>query len=422
MRKLILLLILIGCPVTAFTQLAARDSAINIITYWPTGFTVNPATTQGQRVQRILQHIQTLGIKTVILNFRGVMITGTTNEVSSVVLQEQWTSEEQEVKALAAYAKTLGLHVAFRPILLVVGPNYEFPYQVDGYYWWHGVIKPTEPEKWFESYFKFHERYMRLAHEVNAIWYSIGAEMHSMTSGLGSRDNQRQFGYPALWLKFIDKARPILQSTKITYGANYTDQYVLENGQRTWGGELEQWRYYLTNTATTTQEIEHQSNLRKLWLEIDFMGIDFYRSLGSEHTIYPDNFTDLSNVLQETTDLLGAELKAMNQQIEATTGVKKELHLQEIGYRSVEQSFVKPYVYEGDGAEINFMHQASAWEAVLRTFWNPVDPIVTGIGIWQILVDEDTDLKPNGGFSPLGKPLTEEVLRQHFHSPTDYLH
>lgn len=406
-----MLLMLVLSSLMAF---AAPDPAINIITYWPTGFTVNPATVQGQRVQRILQKVRSLGIKTIILNFRGVMYTGTANEVSSVVPQDLWAQEEFEVRKLADYAKGLGMRVAFRPILLVVGPNYEFPYVVDGYYWWHGVINPTDPNAWFNSYFQFHERYMRLARDCDASWYSIGAEMHSMTSGLGSRDPARHFGYPELWIKMIEKARPLLGNTKITYGANYTDQYVLENGNRTWGGELEQWRYYLTANLLTQQEQDHQKNLRLLWGALDFMGVDFYRSLGDSSTDYPTELSPLADLLEISTRNHAEDLRSLQRQITTATGYTRDLFLQEIGYRSVEKSFVKPYIYEGDNAPINFMHQAAAWEAVLRSFWIPQTPVVSGVGIWQVLVDEDTDLAPNGGFSPLGKPMTEKILRSYF--------
>jgi hypothetical protein len=35
------------------------------------------------------------------------------------------------------------------------------------------------------------------------------------------------------------------------------------------------------------------------------------------------------------------------------------------------------------------------------------------IGIWQVLVDEDTDQIPKGGFSPLGKPLSVDILQKY---------
>jgi hypothetical protein len=393
---------------------AELESGINIITYQPTGFTVDPNSAQGQRVRRLIFRIKELGIQTLILNFRGVMYTGTTNEVSSVVPENLWREEENRVLELADYAKGLGLQVAFRPILLVVGPNGEFPYQENGFYWWHGVIRPSDPQSWFNSYFNFHARYMILAQKCQAAWYSVGAEMHSMTSGLGSRDPSRKLGYPDLWVEMIEKARPLLGNTKITYGANYTDQYVLEEGRRTWGGELEQWRYYLTQNMNSPEEVEHQNNLRRLWQSLDFIGIDFYRSLGDEHTNYPADFTPLANLLDDATQSLSSDLSLVLQEIDSTMGLSKKLFIQEIGYRSVEKSFVKPYLYEGDNIPINYIHQAAAWEAILRSFWKPTTPMISGIGIWQVLLDDDTDMIVNGGFSPLGKEPSENVLKKYF--------
>jgi hypothetical protein len=394
---------------------ASREAAVNIITYWPTGFRVDE-TAQGQRVQRLLQKIKNLGIDTVIFNFRGKMIGGTTNVVTSVVPTELQREEEYHLEATIHFAKSIGLKVAFRPILLVVGPHGEFPYEdEEGTLWWHGVIKPNDPQKWFRSFYEYHERYLKIAARTEAVWYSIGAEMHSLTSGLGSRNPPMRFGRPDLWLQLVYRARAVLgPQVKITYGANYTDQYVLENGVRTWGGEFEQWRHDITFDAHTDQEILHQQYLRNFWNQLDFIGLDYYRALGSADKDYPARYDELIKVLTPFSYQYSLNLhNALTQMNHAATSLKS-LAIQEVGYRSVEKCFVSPYLYEDGHTPINYQHQAAAWDALLMSLWNPQTPWMKSIGIWQVLVDEDTDTTINGGFSPLGKDPAEQVLKKYF--------
>ena len=158
-----------------------REAATNIITYWPDGFRVDE-TSQGKRVRRLLGKIKALGMDTVIFNFRARMIGGTSSDIRSVVDLQDQPEEERLIEETAHYAQSIGLQVAFRPILLVVGPHGEFPYTENGFTWWHGNIRPANVATWFQSFFDYHCRYMRLAGKVNAVWYSVGAEMHSMTS------------------------------------------------------------------------------------------------------------------------------------------------------------------------------------------------------------------------------------------------
>lgn len=390
----------------------ALEPAINIVTYHPLGFRVDD-TEQGQRVRRLLEKIQQLGVKVLILNVRGHMITGRGSEINSVIPESLRPEEEFHIRALAAYAKQKGMEVAFRPILLVVGPKGEFPYTEKGVTWWHGNIEPKDPVSWFNNYFKFHERYMMLAASVGAKWYSVGAEMHSMTSGLGSRKPKWRFGFPDKWVTFVNAAKERMHShgVAVTYGANFTDQFVLENAKRTWGGELEQWRHDITFKPKSSKENLHQNNMRELWRSLDFLGLDFYRSLGKKTSKYPEAFEDLANHLTVQTRGFAQQIQKSVEQIAQATGVSKEVGLQEVGYRSVEKCFVSPYHYEGGTEPINYMHQAAAWEALLRA---SAEFGLYGVGIWQVLVDEDTDLLENRGFSPLGKQPVSEVFRRHF--------
>ncbi len=393
---------------------ATQDAAFNIITYWPLGFRVDDSI-QGLRVKRLLSKMHDLGANTVIFNFRGKMITGKGSDIRSDVPEQDQAQEEELLKQTVLYAKNLGFQVAFRPILLVVGPQGEFPYVENGFTWWHGNIRPDNPQEWFDHYFQYHQRYMRIANEVGASWYSIGAEMHSLTSGIGSRDLTWRFGFPELWLNLIAKARAILGSkVQITYGANYTDQYVLEDGIKTWGGEFAQWYHDITFLAKSAEELRHQSNMQKLWLALDFVGLDYYRALGSATADYPTGYTDLVNMLSKNSIYYTQGLDSIVKNINALLKISSHLAVQEVGYRSVEKCFVAPYLYEDDHTPINYEHQAAAWDALLRAVWTPQWKWMNGVGIWQVLLDDDSDQSINGGFSPLGKAPAEKVMKTYF--------
>lgn len=416
MRALLLalMLTLIAGPTWGQTS---HEVAFNIITYQPLGFRVDD-TPQGVRVKRLLTRLHDLGTTTVIFNFSAKMIGGTSSEIWPDVPPELQAQEEALLKQTIAFAKSVGLQVAFRPIMLVVGPHGEFPWVENGFTWWHGNIRPQNIPEWFDHFFSYHQRYMRIAGEVKAQWYSIGAEMHSMTSGLGSREPTWRLGYPEHWVDFVTKARALLgPNVQITYGANYTDQYVLENGIKTWGGEFEQWHHDLTFQAVTPEEIKHQDNMRKLWRSLDFIGLDYYRALGSANADYPQDYNALVDMLNIMSNIHSQSIDAVILDIDAVVGTRSKLALQEVGYRSVEKCFVSPYLYEDDHTPINYMHQAAAWDALLRALWTPNWSWMRGVGIWQVLLDDDSDQTINGGFSPLGKSPTETVMRKYFEGP-----
>jgi hypothetical protein len=412
--KIKLLGFILGLTLTA-TSVFALEGSIHLVTYQPYGFRVDE-TDQGQRVRRLLLKLHDLGIRTLVFNFRGRMVTGTSSDIDSVTPPEFRKAEEEYLKETIAYAKTLGFEIAIRPILLVVGPSWEFPYVENGFTWWHGNIRPTNPTEWFNKYFQFHERYLRIASEIGAKWYSLGAEMHSMTSGFGERNPLSPHGYPAEWVKLIQRARDIVgTSVQLTYGVNYTDQYVLEEGERSWGGEFEQWRYDMTALARTPADIEHQLQMRALWRALDFVGLDFYRSLGKAQEQYPKTLPELSDKLYELSHSHISHLYWAWSTMSQVSGASPPMALQEIGYASVENCFVAPYLYEDDKAKVNYLHQAAAWDALLRALTMPLPTAnwMKEIGIWQVLVDEDTDQIPKGGFSPLGKPLSVDILQKY---------
>lgn len=391
------------------------NPGIHLVTYDSLGFRVD-FSEQGEKNRNILRRVKELGIKTLILNFRGHMIKEDSSEINSTVPWHYQEGEKRLLLEYIEYSKKMGFEVALRPILLVVGPNGEFPW-VDrkGRYWWHGNIDPKDVDLWFENYFKFHERYLHIAAEVGVSWYSIGAEMNSMTSGLGARSSGRELGYPQKWVELIARARQILgNQVNITYGINYTDQYVVANNQKIWGGEIEQWRFYITESFKNNELIEHKKQMTALWKSLDIIGIDYYRALGGAKEKYGNDLNQLTKQLLSRTQSHASQLDTVLTEIMMETGEEKPLYFQEVGYRSAEKSFLSPASYESKGGKVSLIHQAAAWNTFLLAYWEPKWPWFVGMGIWQVLVDEGLKGTNNSGFTPLEKPETEEIFKKYF--------
>lgn len=139
---------------------------MHVVTYQPLGYRVDD-TEQGNRVRRLLGKIRALGVQVLIMDFRGRMVTGRSSDIDSVVPTELRPEEEYHIRAFVAYARSLGFEIAFRPIMLVVGPHWEFPYVEGKKTWWHGNIEPADPESWFKNYYAYHERYVKLAADIH---------------------------------------------------------------------------------------------------------------------------------------------------------------------------------------------------------------------------------------------------------------
>lgn len=393
------------------------DKAIHLMTYDPLGYRID-SSSQGIKNQRHIQKLKDFGFKTLIFNFRSHMVGPTSSFVSSTVPDYLKKQEFILLKNIMLHATRLGFKVALRPIVLVVGPKGEFPYQdKKKVYWWHGNIDPKNPKDWFQSYFAYHEPYLKLASEVEASWYSIGAEMHSLTTGLGPRRPHRPYGYPHHWLEFVKKAKEILgPDLPIMYGANYTDQYVLVHGTKNLGGEIEQWRQDLTQTPRNEEFKRHQLNLQTLWDEIDILGIDYYRSLGNSKIEFKNDVESLTDQLLPQAlshayqiDQIITEISLVN-----TSSSPKLVYFQEVGYRSTELSFLNPAQYEDISKPPNEVHQAAAWNTFFKAYLEPDWPWFIGVGVWQYSLDEDPSTMSYQSFSPLDKPRTERVFKRWF--------
>jgi roadblock/LC7 domain-containing protein len=211
----------------------------------------------------------------------------------------------------------------------------------------------------------------------------------------------------------IGKARQILgDRTKITYGINYTDQYVLVGGQKIVGGEIEQWKFYLTETFTKPANQKHQQDMQALWNSLDVIGFDYYRALASQNEKFSSDYATLVHQLESRPQSHASQLDTALTEIALTLGAEKPAFIQEVGYSSTENTFLEPAAYESSKGKLNLFHQAAAWEAFLKAYWTPQWPWMTGFGMWQVLVDEETTANDKG-FTPLQKHPIENVLQKY---------
>ena len=236
-----------------------------------------------------------------------------------------------------------------------------------------------------------------------------------MVTGLGERRSRAPRGYPQLWTEFVRYAKSIAgASTKIAYDINYTDQYVLQDGVKKLGGEFEQFRYEITKSVRKPEDVLFQNQVIEFWKELDIIGVDMYRALASRSSGHSSDLTRLSQSLQVRADSHATQLDTSLLDIESVTGVFKKLELKEIGYRSTVGSFVNPAAYESSGGTLSVLHQAAAWKALLGAFLVPQWPWFSGVHVWETNVDRDHVNPKDLGFSPLGKPLSEDVFRTLF--------
>lgn len=369
--------------------------------------------------KRILE-VQALGANHIILNVRATMVGGTSNEVIPVTLPAERSREAQRIKRLIHYIQSIGMTVGIRPIVFVVGSQGEFPYeevQADGTkkVWWHGNIQPRDPNRWFESFRVFLDQYILIAKVSNADEFTIGAELYSMTVGIEDQWVQYPYGFPGRWLELLRYVRTKLPDTRLMYDINFTDASVHSVGIDKVGGELERWRYRLADLANPTDPAENKiwKDLVSFWTELDAVGIDMYRSLGSRDEKYPNDMNTLVPLLKQRSDSYATQLDNILNEIALYTNIEQIAILKEVGFRSVDYGFIDPFSYAGTGV-YNEVHQAAAYDALLASFWAPKWPWFGGVNFWDIPVNPALHGKGDRGFSPLAKPLTEEIVRKYF--------
>ncbi len=368
---------------------------------------------------RVLE-AKNLGARHIILNVRAKTIGGRSNEIIPVTAPAERAKEAQRMVRLIRFIQAQGLTVGLRPIFFVVGPSGEFPYeesQANGRrkLWWHGNIQPSDPNRWFESFRIFLDQYILIARAARANEFTIGAELYSMTVGIEDQWREHPHGFPGRWLELLRYVRSKLPGTRLMYDINFTDDSVNTGPIQKAGGEIERWRYRLADLANPTDPAQEKiwKDLVSFWTELDAIGIDLYRSLGSTQQVYPNALSALVPVLRERSDSYASQLDAILTEISVYTGVEKQVIFKEVGFRSVERGFIDPFTYSGTGV-FNEMHQAAGYQALLDSFWGAKWPWFGGMVFWDLPIDPAKHGPGDGGFSPVGKPMTEQVVRSYF--------
>lgn len=375
--------------------------------------------------QILVDRLYDLGVRHVILNPRAVMRDPRGNEIIPVTPAGDRAAERQRYMRFIRYVHSKGMSVGFRPIFFVVDEAGN-PYRErlpDGSMklWWHGNIQPQDPNKWFESFRTYLDSYLLLAKVAQVKEFTIGAELYSMTVGIEDQWAAHPHGFPGRWLELLRYARSRLApGTRIMYDINFTDEKVSSGSVaiQASGGELERWRYRLADLAwpADADEAKIWKNLVDFWTELDAVGIDMYRSLASRTAVIPQDYDALVSMLTDTSSRYATQVDNTLTEIELTLGVSKTIYFKEVGFKSVNRSFIDPFAWDESDPTVrqNILHQAAAMESIFQAFQAPGWDWFGGISFWDISMDPQRHDSEDKGFSPLGKKATEDVLLRWF--------
>lgn len=370
--------------------------------------------------QNAVDRAHALGANHIVLNLRATMVGPYSSEITPMTPPAERSREAIRMARLIKYIHSQGLTVGLRPIFFVVGPKGEFPYTeklANGTTkaWWHGNIQPKDPNRWFESFRVYLDVYINVARFAKVDEFTIGAELYSMTVGIEDQWKEYPYGFPGRWLDLLHYVREKLPGTRLMYDINFTDDSVNSGSLSASGGEFERWRYRIVDLANRNDPAEKQiwQDLTTFWKELDAIGLDIYRSLASKNQALPPTFNDLVVMLKTRSDSYATQLDNGLTQIAMTLGFEKDAIIKEIGFRSVEKGFIDPFAYSGSGL-VNIPHQSAGYQAIFSSFWEPNWPWFKGVNFWDIAVDPNRAGTGDNSFSPLGKPQTEEIIKNYF--------
>ncbi len=417
MKKLLLIILLVS--IKAFSNVTENIKGFNIVELNPYMLDANTDGTKSA-AQVAVDKAKVLGANHIIINLKGIMSGPRSNEIQPATLPADRNNERQRLARLIKYIKSQNMSVGLRPIFFVVGPNGEFPYTeklADGTtkVWWHGNIQPEDPNRWFESFKIFLDVYIQLAAILKVEEFTVGAELYSMTVGLEDQWKEYPYGFPGRWLELLRYVRAKLPQARLMYDINFTDDKVSSNGFGSTGGELERWRYRLVDLADRNDPSEKKiwQDLVSFWSELDAIGIDVYRSLASSNQVLPKEHIELVKTLKQRTDSFATQMDNILGEINLVTGLEKPVIFKELGFRSVELGFIDPFAYAGSGTPY-VPHQSAAFQAYFESFWEPNWSWFKGFNFWEISLDPSKEGPNDNGFSPVGKPESELVVKKYF--------
>jgi hypothetical protein len=374
--------------------------------------------------QKAVDAIKALGANHVVLTPEAYMADREATLIKPVFMESNLSAERRNYIDLIQYIYSQGMTVGIRPILLVDSKAREKDPSV-----WHGNIRPRDVQAWFDSmrtYLDFYVGVIRAVNRQNLIVteFTVAAELFSMTVGTELLWPEQPYGFPREWTILINDIKDKLKrnsggQVRVMYDINYTDASENDDGTGAWGGELERWRYRLVDLGPGSRlyeskaEVRHAwAQLKGLWDSIDVVGIDNYRSLSPKNAAYPDDFDSLIVHLGRLAEQHARDIDNALFDIENAVGYPKQIILKEIGYKSCTGCFSDPFVYDDPRLEVNIMHQAAAYQAIFNAFVKPRWAWFMGVSFWDVSTNPMRAGSSDPGFSPIGKNLTEEVIRK----------
>jgi hypothetical protein len=373
--------------------------------------------------QKAVDEIKRLGANHVVLTPEAYMAEREATLIEPVFMESNLGRERQNYLALIDYIYSLGMTVGIRPIILVDARARELDPTV-----WHGNIRPRDPQAWFDSlrtYLDFHVGVIRAANRQNLVVteFTVAAELYSMTVGTEIIWPEQPYGFPREWSILIRDIKERVkrasgEQLRIMYDINYTDATENDDGTGASGGELERWRYRLSDLGPgsvhyegSQENREAWSQLKEFWDLIDVVGLDNYRSLAPVNTRYPDNYDALVALLTGRASQHAQDIDNALFDIEIAVGEPKELILKEIGYKSCTGCFINPFEYDDARQEVNIEHQAAAYQAIFNSFVSAGWSWFKGISFWDVSTNPMRAGSSDPGFSPVGKSKTEQVIQ-----------
>jgi len=365
--------------------------------------------------QMIIDRLYTNGVRHIVLTPRALMFNPRGSQVIPMTPEFERADEKARYLRLMQYIHGMGMTVGLRPILFVVDENLNTPLievLPDGTekVWWHGNIQPVDANAWFDNFEAYMKMYAQIGNEGLAEEFTIGAELHSMTVGNDEGGTFSFKGYPSHWYNMAVRMKNFLRpGTRMMYDVNYTDEAVPASPTNFEGGELA--KFYTVALLYKGSNDPRWMAFGNFLKTLDMVGIDMYRSLANNEQEIPTDYQALVDMLKVAVENYATEIEGY---LDFMSGaVQKDLRftIKEVGYRSVDKSFIDPFTYAGTGT-FNADHQAAAYEALLSVFEK--HERYDGVVFWDASVDLDRHGPFDLGFSPLGKEVTESVLKKYF--------
>jgi hypothetical protein len=286
--------------------------------------------------EKYLQEIATTGANTVCLSPGGYQENAAS---SSLFIEQRKVPPPQRVEGLIRLAHKLGLRVVVMPMVLLENA---------GTGEWRGVIRPRQPDKWWEDYENFILYYAKIAEKAKAEVFIIGSELVSQSEEVDR------------WRRLIRKVRKVY-SGRISYSAN--------------------WDHY---------------NKIRWWGDVDIIGMTTYYDLVGEKSPTLEVLLNAWKPIKK--DILSWQ-RRFNRPIIFT----------EVGWPNQEGCAKAPWNYYGS-TKPDPTAQANCFEAFFRTWQG--EKAVAGVLVWEWRnYPGQTGGPTDTSYFPGGKPAMQVIRR-----------